>query len=376
MRSRLRVLGRFVGSVVWALGAVGAGTVADDDPRTRALALYDAGDYAAALPLLEKLAADAPDGPMLYRLYFAQQATGTEGARETQVRARETLEAELPEAKGLAVPFYLSNIYRASGKLSDARQVAEQAASAVDSGKIPAPATALDAFRLGKLYEDIERDDDAAKWYERSVELAGKSDEAVPLVRQAARFLADRAFAAEDYDAAAKYYAQIPDEDVSIEDLNQLAKLNLQREAYLPAAAVWYRAVRLQPATGDGFRYGAQLATQAHEAKPLPAKDPEGRPWSEIPPQDLERIMYESASAAREELEKAAILEPDAKRDWEAQQKVWELRKTFLAAALEFTLRGLPIRETAFQAGYAPMIFHSRRWRVADMRRAREAENK
>jgi hypothetical protein len=39
-------------------------------------------------------------------------------------------------------------------------------------------------------------------------------------------------------------------------------------------------------------------------------------------------------------------------------------RRVFVAAALEYALRNLPLRETAFQAGYAPLIFHRSRWQL------------
>jgi hypothetical protein len=38
----------------------------------------------------------------------------------------------------------------------------------------------------------------------------------------------------------------------------------------------------------------------------------------------------------------------------------------FVAAALEYTMRNLPIRETAFFGGFAPLIFHPNRWRLGE----------
>ena len=45
------------------------------------------------------------------------------------------------------------------------------------------------------------------------------------------------------------------------------------------------------------------------------------------------------------------------------RQELSAARGLFVAAGLEYSLRGLPLRETAFRAGYAPMIFHSRHWK-------------
>ncbi len=75
----------------------GAGFAADGDRSDRddATALYDAGKYAEALPLLEKIDADGnADGLLLYRLYYCQNVTADSRARVTLRRAVELLEAQ------------------------------------------------------------------------------------------------------------------------------------------------------------------------------------------------------------------------------------------------------------------------------------------
>ena len=52
------------------------------------------------------------------------------------------------------------------------------------------------------------------------------------------------------------------------------------------------------------------------------------------------------------------------KRYKQLQDGIDEARPVFLGAALEYVLRGFPIRETAFFGGYAPLIFHSDKWRL------------
>ncbi len=46
------------------------------------------------------------------------------------------------------------------------------------------------------------------------------------------------------------------------------------------------------------------------------------------------------------------------------ERQILEARKLFLAAALEFVLRGYPLREKAFSAGYAGLILREGAWRL------------
>jgi len=44
------------------------------------------------------------------------------------------------------------------------------------------------------------------------------------------------------------------------------------------------------------------------------------------------------------------------------KSEVGKAKAVFVAAGLEYALRNLPIRETAFFGGYAPLIFHPQKW--------------
>ena len=79
-----------------------------------AVALYDAGKYAEARVLFERLdAMGNASGPLLYRLAFTLRRTGdTVAAGEMAQRAFETLETEFDRGGDLETAFYLSNAYR------------------------------------------------------------------------------------------------------------------------------------------------------------------------------------------------------------------------------------------------------------------------
>ena len=119
-----------------------APTQSQDDPGAEAIALYDAGKYAQAQTILESLDGDdGLNGPLLYRLYFCQRQAKNPAARKTMLRAREALQAEVDSGNDLESTFYLANIHRNTGRLSEAAKVAQVATARVEAGEIDAPAT-------------------------------------------------------------------------------------------------------------------------------------------------------------------------------------------------------------------------------------------
>ena len=106
-------------------------------------------------------------------------------------------------------------------------------------------------------------------------------------------------------------------------------------------------------------------SNQASDIGELPATAPDGRPWSELAKEDLEAVMLEQATAARQAITEA--VEAGTLRGpprLEIQAKIDPRRAWFIAAGLEYALRGYGIREAAFFGGYAPMVFRAREWRL------------
>ncbi len=351
-------------------------TATAEDPaviekRNRAIALYDAGDYSAALPLLQELAGDETSGAILYRLYYCQSEAGSPDARASMLVARAALEAEVASATDLETPFYLANVYRNGGKLSAAGEVAGKATSQVEAGTIPEPTNGIGAFQLGKLYADQKNEAKAVEWYQRAVtalaeEGLGKS----PARQWAARYLADHASASGDPAAALEYLTMMGDGQTTVADLDRVARHEISRGNYASAAEAWFAAVRKAPATGDQFRYAAQITVQAAELDLDEPTAPDGRLWADLAPAELEQLMLDNATLGRAKLAEAeAIAELDRATRKRLQDEISPAHRTFVAAAIEYILRGLPIRETSFRAGYAPLMFHSNRWRIPFRRR-------
>jgi tetratricopeptide (TPR) repeat protein len=302
-----RSLARLAGGAVLGLALVAfapAGTGADDDLRARALALYDQGQYAEALPLLEELdAGGGADGTLLYRLYFCLRQTGDPRSREALQRARSALEEEVGSATSLETPFYLANTYRNMGRVSDASQVARSATERVENGELPAPATGMEMFRLGKLYADQSREEPASEWYRsavRSLSDGSGTEAAKPYIDWAARYLADRAWERDDFETAAVYLDTITSSgNATYPDLDRLASAACRAGRYGEAERAWQRAVRANPPDPNRPRYCAKLAALAEGLETLPESAPDGRSWSEPSKGDLEGWLLERATVAR-----------------------------------------------------------------------------
>lgn len=342
---------------------------AGDGLRARAVALYDAGDYATALPLLEQLAAaDAADGPLLYRLAFARGRAGDRpGSAEAQSMAVAALEAEHAAGEGIETSFYLSNAYRNLGRAADSRRVAAETTARVESGAVAVGDDAMDLFRVGKLYEDQARHDAVRQWYGRAIE-AMESDPARYLgaLRWALRHLGNLSYAGGDYAGSAERFARLTALDGSVAgDWDALATALARTGDWQGAAEAWQSAERADPVNGNRPRYALRLARAAVELGSLPGIAPDGRAYTELGKEELEALMEEQAGVVSEV--RSRLPEdgpPDDALRADLQAELDAARPVFVAAAMEYTLRNLPIRETAFFGGYAPLIFHANRWRL------------
>jgi len=338
--------------------------------RERAIVLYDEGHYAEALPLLERLdAAGEVDGPLLYRLYYCRNQAGDPRGRDTLRRSIELMEEESSGGTDLEAPFYLSNAYQRVGRLTDMKRVAAATTSRVEQGDLAEPTSAVDMFRLGKLYADQERSEGALNWYRRAVDRSAEPDSELPAayVAWAARAIAEDARTRGDLAAMESYLSRIAEAGgADMADLDRLAMARVRLGRFADAAEAWRLAGRLDPAQADRARYSGRLAQAASEIESLPTSAPDERPWSALAQEELEQILTERSARARERI--AATAEPGQYPRGDARAalsvELAEDHAVFVAAGLEYVLRELDIRQAAFSGGYAPMIFHPKRWRL------------
>lgn len=368
-------------AIACLLACAGSVATADDgdaatDDAARAIALYDAGNYAGSLELLERLDAGRTlDGSMLYRLAFARGRVGnTSGAREAAARAIAALESEVAEtakAPSLESWFYLSNAYRNERRNADSRRVAKEATDRIDRGDAPKPTGALGMFRLGKLYQDQGRHDEVATWFGRALEAMDREpDRYVGYRRWARRHLGNLAYARSDFAGSVEHFsALVGIEPPAPTDHDLLATAQARLGDFASAVEGWKTAERLDPAKGDRARYCGRLAALALASPAVASKAPDGRSLRELDRETLETLMKAHADVvlnARKEVEEATAAGQSVteERIAELQTAIDSARPIFVGAALEYALRRYPIRETAFFGGYAPLIFHATRWKL------------
>jgi hypothetical protein len=341
----------------------------EEDLRERAVSLYAEGRYSEALPLLEQLdSRGAATGSLLYRLAYCQRAADREAdGAETQRRALEALEQEVAGAEDLEVPFYLSNAYGNVQREADARRVAAETTSRVESGDIPEPETGVAKFQLGKLYEDQDLEDPAARWYSAAVDRLTEGGRAGgAYVRRASRYVAERAFRQGDYDTARRYFTALADAGgATAADFNRLAVSQARSGDYAGAADSWQRAAVADPAQANRANYARGAARLAEKVKEMPAVAPSEKAWTDLTREELETLMKEQAARAKEiqdEVAQAGLIEKSRRKQYRRQLN--EVRAVFAPAALEYALRGHSLRETAFFGGYAPLILNRAAWRL------------
>jgi tetratricopeptide (TPR) repeat protein len=359
----------FLAALAVILMATGPASTAfaETDDTSRAKSLYADARYTEALPLLLEIErAGRATGPLLYRLAYCQRATGdaTTGSA-TEQRALVALERELDGWSDLEIPFYLCNVYQNTGREGDARRVAAEATARLESGAVALPESGPDMFRLGKLYADQGQEQKASEWYGRAVDrLTEDGRPGGSYVRRASRYVAERAFRAGQFERAQRYLTHLVEAGgAAPPDLDRLAVASARIGKYDEATAAWQQAILADPAGRNKARYALALVSMAARLKARPAEMPSGKAWTEATKEELEALMKEESDRVRQiqaEVAEAGQLEKGARKAHRA--RVHEARERFTLAALEYTLRGYGIRETAFFGGYAPLILNRSAW--------------
>lgn len=344
-----------------------------------AIRLYDQGRYEEALADLQGLdAAGAADGPLLYRLFFCERTTGHElEAQKALERARVALEKAVTTATSIEIPFYLANAYANLGKLPDAQGVAREALGKLDAGTYRPPDTAIGAFQVGKLNQDVGKTQDAVRWYRKAVDGFDLGDGRYEAnARWALRYIGNAAYAQNDFAGSEAAFVRLTKIGGALPaDWNALAAADVRQGKYAAAAESWKASVKLDPSGADDARYSARLAETAAGLAPLPDKTPEGTPLGSLVQAELETLLADQAATARALQARASeARKPDGKDSaprplgpklrGEIDGKLKEARKLFVAAALEYAVRRLPLRETAFREGYAVLVFQNSEWEV------------
>lgn len=338
------------------------------DALAEANAAYARGDYLRAAAVYDELdRAGQAGGVVLYKLYFCQRSMGDPGADGTLQRAVERLAAEAPESKSLETHFYLVNAYSSSGRGSEAQEAARLATDGLESGAVAEPGNWEAMFRAGKLYSDRQAPEQAIAWYTRSLDAHGslETPPPSPYIPWARRYIVDRSLESGDLATAEDQLGRLVSDEPNGEDLDRLAVLRVRLGHYGGAVEAWRQAERLNPADANRARYCWRLAQFADGLETLPAAAPDGRSWGDLSREELEAMLAEQAGVVGKSIQAGIESHPMAEPlRAELQQQVDAAQPVFVAAGLEYAVRGLPIRQTAFFGGYAPLIFNPGDWNV------------
>ena len=87
----------------------------------------------------------------------------------------------------------------------------------------------------------------------------------------------------------------------------------------------------------------------------------------------MSELANQVKEAGAEAAETESLTEEDRVR---LRARFAELEPVFVAAALEYALRGHSIREAAFFGGYAPLIFRAQNWRIPGEKGQRKKKKK
>ncbi len=367
-----------IASLLVLVAACGAGAVGDSgNAKEQAVRLYDRGAYEEARAALHDLDTEGGlDGPLLYRLFFCEKATGHDDeAKKALARAKDRLESDETKSPSLEGTFYLANAYSNLGRSGDASRVAHDMTSKIEAGTIAAPTTAIAEFQLGKLYQDQSRQKEAMTAYARAVDEFDLSEgRYVGNVRWALRYLGTSAFSSAEFAKADSALTRLADlGGAEAKDWETLAAARARMGRYAPAADAWKSAVKLDQANADDARYSAKLAETAAAVAPLPVTAPGGAAFTAMSQSDLETFLKaraedlattrtRAAEAMRPDKEGGSARPLDPKLRAELTKTLLATRQQFLAAGLEYALRRYGIRETAFREGYAVIIFQDNAW--------------
>lgn len=337
----------------------------------RGQALYDRGDYAAALAEFDRaLGGGLRDGRILYQAGYCQQVTGKppETVRQTLMEAISELDRVL-QAKPPAPPptltdhYYITMAYAGAGDRPGARRYATQALASWrrgDFGDLSA-LSGEEVFRLGRLASEGADRELKLKFFGAAVTRL-KADEPGQkplLIRSLVELGVEQLQAGRPVEASDSLKRAL-DLDPKAAGARSTHALALQKRGEWEAALAEWRRVRYDdPANEARAGYNVQLLTTLSQKDILldasrPLEDLSARTPAALEESLIELTTRFRATAGRlpEEAARRGFLAKDAPADQRAAIKEYRDLKVRIAwVALEYSARGYPLQEFAFSRG-------------------------
>jgi hypothetical protein len=358
----------------------------------RAAEAYDAGDCARVLTLYEGVAENersALDGLSHYRWGFCLGALRRGDPQAHFRRAVEALSAATKNGGSLDERFYLVNAHLNLRETDEARAQANAAVEAYRAGSLSVPENDPNAwFRLGKLFREAGRLEEATTPYRRAIETAAKegnelSDAYLERIADGARIAGDLELA-----KTAQEMLTGGEPPKSPRDLLREGRRLVADEKYEQARELFNEARKARGAVGMIAQYSEQTVERILEVQRFglaPATTlPDGTPIDVV---DLRPALAEGAQRAWKVIREGETKEVKRKRGEgtrlaptdETKQEIWLNQAEFVGLLRRGVLVGADLRGWAIADGYAPLI-HKKWIRIfrhqLDRRQAAPAEAK
>jgi tetratricopeptide (TPR) repeat protein len=352
------------------------------DAAERGVAAYLLGHYQDALPDLETARDGGVDrGSLLYMLAFCYDNVrhDPEAARQGYDAAQKKLEAETAAPKPeLESFFYLSNHLLNRHDNENSKRIALDALARIADHKLKVGKDGVSQFRAGKLHTDAGKDAEALEYYRRAI-AAFKKDKSPPPaylerslepVLRADTAKGDPKTLSEEWEKLLALNPNVADGQWN------LAQTSLQAGRYAVARDAFKKA---QAQGGDRSQeayYAERLSDGAQtlvtSGFTIPTKDTDGKEIRSLSNDDLQERIKERGKTAAELLAREVKREefdvfPPANAKARARvlpgaklmTEFGEARKPVVALTIELVRRGLPLQESAFTGGYAPLIIQN-----------------
>jgi len=322
-----------------------------------AAGLYNQGNYAGALPILQTLYDDGRrDGTSVYQLGYCRfELDHDAGARgRTWGEAEPLLEKEIKTAGGATLEriYYLTSINAAEGDLAAVGSYARQAIEVGEKSGDPNALTGEDWFRLGRMHDFLGEGSDAEAAYRRSVSAFDRIPAKNPTYRALARVrVADQMLRDQRFDEAVLAYDEalkaLPGTPHVPPYRHALALIGVGR--FEEAAARFGQETDAEVVTEA--QYGADLARKAIEVAPVEARDADGTALRDLPRETLVDRIGDAGKALRAAREKYKLRTGDP-----LPAEVRDRQRRLVALLIEAMLRDGGIQALTLQIGVADLV--------------------
>jgi tetratricopeptide (TPR) repeat protein len=327
-------------------------------PADPVQALYNAGKYPEALPLLEARAASQRTGTLLYEIGYARGAVGgadgVEQKKQMWSQAEPLLESEVAVPGGATLDrlYYLTVMNYEKGDQDAVHKFAQQGIDQIENGPDAQHLSGEDWFRIGRLHEILNQASESEAAHRRAVS-AFRDKPAVNPTYQALALVAVGGHDFEGHrfkDAATEF-------DQALAIVPNLPQIHPYTYGIaLLGAGRYSDAVTAfgndrDPETSTDAQYGADLARKIIEVGGIVPKDTDGVPIDGMNREELDKRIGEAGKAMRDLRTKNSYKPGDT-----LPGELQAAQRRFVTLLREHFLQDLQLQEFCLREGIADLV--------------------